>query len=168
MTARLQPGRSGPPTATVPIRPRAITVLYDANCPMCRRARRWVERQRQLIPVNFVAAGSQRARHRFPELDVGSTLADITVVTDRGAVLRGDRAWITVLWAVARTRPTAVKLARGHGRRTFRSVRGATETVRRLSARQPDRRALAVDGPDAWPPPSTGASNDAPCGTCRT
>ncbi len=56
-----------------PLRPTGLTVLYDAQCPVCRKARRWTERHRQLVPIRFVAAGSDLARYRFPELDVGST-----------------------------------------------------------------------------------------------
>lgn len=145
------------------LRPTGVTVLYDADCPVCRRARRWVERHRQLVPVRFVPAGSRAATSRFPHLDVGGTLVDVTVVTDEGAVLRGDRAWITVLWAVARTRTTAVHLARGRNRRIFGHVKGATETIRRLSA---DRR--ADDGPATpWPSPSTTGGSQA-CVNCRS
>ncbi len=124
-------------TATAPLRPTGLTVLYDANCPVCRQARRWVERQRLLLPVRFVAAGSESARRGFPALDVGSTLTDVTAITDDGAVLRGERAWIAVLWAIAHTRRLAVALAHGHGRRRLRRARGAAESVRRWSASEP-------------------------------
>ncbi len=151
-------------TATRPmtVRPTGLTVLYDAGCPVCRRARRWVERQRQLVPVRFVAAGSPRAQHRFPQLDVGSTLVEVTVITDEGAVFRGERAWVAVLWAVARTRTAAIDVARGRKTRAFRRVKGATDLVRRLAAGQPD----AVSGPahGDWPPPRPGGA----CAGCET
>jgi predicted DCC family thiol-disulfide oxidoreductase YuxK len=150
------------------LRPNGLTVLYDAHCPVCRQARRWVERHRVLLPVRFVPAGSELARRRFPELDVGSTLVDVTVVTDEGAVLRGDRAWVTVLWAVAPTRAFAVKLAHGRGTRRFRSVKGATDAMRRLAASQRDPGINAAD-PRTWPPPTTGtAGSDSLCASCRT
>lgn len=148
---------------SAPIAPTGMTVLYDADCRVCRRARRWVEVQRQLVPVRFVPATSELAARRFPNLDVGSTLVDVTVVTDQGAVLRGDRAWITVLWAVARTRPLAVDLAHGRRRWTFRRFRGATEAIRRLASDS------AGAGPDTlavgpWPAPGV----DNACPSCRT
>ena len=136
---------------SAPLRPTSLTVLYDAGCPVCRRARRWVERQRQLLPVRFVTAGSPAARRRFPAMDEGGTLTDVTVITDKGAVLRGDQAWIAVLWAVARTRPTALRLADGRHRWSFNSVKGATEAIRRLSAGQSDNGPQATE--TAWPPP---------------
>lgn len=138
-------------------------MLYDANCPVCRKARRWVERHRHLVSIRFVAAGSSLAQRRFPQLDVGSTLVDVTVVTDEGAVLRGDRAWVAVLWAVSRTRPMANKLANGDGRWMFRSVKGATEAIRRLAAGQSE-----ANG-DGWPPPApTDGSAHPVCHNCPT
>lgn len=149
-----------------PLTPRSLTVLYDAHCPVCRRARRWVESHRQLVPVRFVPAGSELARRRFPDLDVGSTLVDVTVVTDEGAVLRGDRAWIAVLWAVARTRAFAFDLARGRGTSRLRSIKGATELVRRLSSSQRDP-GVPIADPRTWPPPQRTA-HDSVCVSCRT
>jgi predicted DCC family thiol-disulfide oxidoreductase YuxK len=139
-------------SAAPALRPRSLTVLYDANCPVCRQARRWVDRQRQLVPIRFVPAGSPVARRRFPDLDPGSTLIDVTVVTDTGAVLRGDRAWIAVLWAIQRTRSRAVRLARGGDARAFRGVKGATDAIRRFAATVHDPGVLPAD-PDLWPPP---------------
>lgn len=136
-----------------PIRPSGLTVLYDATCPICRRARSWVENQQRLVPVRFVTAGSEDARRRFPGIDVASTLTDVTVITDEGAVLRGENAWIAVLWAVARTRPTANAIAQGRRRLLFRSVVGATEAIRRAAAGQPDPRS-------PWPAPTGPCAGD--------
>jgi predicted DCC family thiol-disulfide oxidoreductase YuxK len=156
------------------LRPTGLTVLYDAHCPVCRRARRWVERHRLLLPVRFVPAGSELARQRFPELDVGSTLADVTVITDQGAVLRGDRAWVAVLWSVAITRTFAIRLTQGRGTRRLRSVKGATEAIRRYAGTERDPGIDTTRNPaDArtWPPPhaagQVGADDDV-CAGCRT
>ncbi|MDX2559806.1 DCC1-like thiol-disulfide oxidoreductase family protein [Streptomyces sp. TX20-6-3] len=78
-----------------------LTVLYDADCPLCVHLRHWLLRQRQLVPLDLVPAGSQEARRRFPELDHGATLREITVVGDRGQVYRETSAWIVCLWALA-------------------------------------------------------------------
>jgi hypothetical protein len=88
-------------------------------------------------------------------------MVDVTVVTDDGAVLRGDRAWIAVLWAVAATRSLSIDVAHGRRVRLFRRVKGATEAIRRLSARQPDP---GRPSPAAWPPPGS----DDVCMNCRT
>ncbi|PRH75653.1 hypothetical protein C6N75_29835 [Streptomyces solincola] len=90
---------------------RRLTVLYDADCALCTHLRGWLVRQRQRIPLDLVPAGSAEARRRFPHLDHGSTLKEITVVGDAGQVYRSTAAWITCLWALDAYRPTARRLA---------------------------------------------------------
>ena len=89
---------------------RRLTVLYDADCALCRRARAWLERQSQYVPLVFVAAGSEDARGMFPSLDHPSTLAELTVIADTGDVYRGPKAWIICLWALREHRSTAVSM----------------------------------------------------------
>ncbi len=116
---------------------RAITVLYDANCPVCRRAKRWVAAQTPLVDIKFIAAGTAIAHERFPRLDHRRTLADITVIDDRGGVYRDDDAWVVVLWACASTRVAANDVVFGTKRTAFRSVKGATEFARSVTATAP-------------------------------
>ena len=33
---------------------RSLTVLYDAGCPICRAARRWLAGRPQVVPLEFV------------------------------------------------------------------------------------------------------------------
>lgn len=89
----------------------SIVVLYDAACPTCVRARAWLERQHQLLPIEFVAAGSPEARRRFPLLDHERTLRDVTAIGDDGSVYRKDRAWVVLLWATVRWRGLAESMA---------------------------------------------------------
>lgn len=128
-----------------------LTVLYDSQCPVCRRARSWVAGQATLVPIDFVAAGSPAAQQRFPHLDHGATLRDITVLDDEGRLYRGDRAWIMVLWAVASTRALAIDVASGRKRRMFSSIKGATELARKVTASAPMPPAPLVP-----PPPFVG------------
>ncbi|MDT9688758.1 DCC1-like thiol-disulfide oxidoreductase family protein [Streptomyces sp. P9(2023)] len=88
-----------------------LTVLYDADCPLCVHLRAWLLRQRQLVPLDLVPAASQEAVRRFPGLDHASTLKEITVIGDRGQVYRATSAWIVCLWALAEHRPKAHWLA---------------------------------------------------------
>ncbi|MFE2290111.1 thiol-disulfide oxidoreductase DCC family protein [Streptomyces sp. NPDC059452] len=100
------------PAATATAAPvRRLTVLYDARCPLCVHLRHWLQRRRQLVPLDLVPAGSAEARRRFPELDPASTYAEITVVGDLGQVYRGTSAWIVCLWALAEYRSKAHWLA---------------------------------------------------------
>ncbi|GHJ94761.1 hypothetical protein SNE510_42800 [Streptomyces sp. NE5-10] len=99
-------------TATRPGTPVGrLTVLYDADCPLCVHLRHWLLRQRQLVPLDLVPAGSLRARELFPDLDHTATLREITVVGDRGQVYTASAAWIVCLWALADHRPRAHWLA---------------------------------------------------------
>ena len=88
-----------------------LTVLYDGRCAVCRRARAWLETQPKFVPLEYVAAGSQQARSRFPTLDHDNTLVDLTVVSFNGEVYHGAKAWIMCLWALKKYRGTALRLA---------------------------------------------------------
>lgn len=54
---------------------RQVTVLYDARCNLCRAARSWLERQDQLVPLEFLSAGSPEAERRYPFLVTGADAA---------------------------------------------------------------------------------------------
>ncbi|MEV4510506.1 DUF393 domain-containing protein [Dactylosporangium sp. NPDC049525] len=108
-----------------------LTVLYDAGCGLCRTARAWLASRAQLVPLEFVAAGSDEARRRYPALDAAETLADITVVADDGGVYTGDSAWIICLWALDGYRGLAARLSRPDLRPTARRVVEAAAALRR-------------------------------------
>ncbi|MEU6439168.1 DUF393 domain-containing protein [Streptomyces sp. NPDC047046] len=99
-----------------------LTVLYDAECPLCSYVRKWLGRRPQLVPLTFVPAGSAEAAARFPGLDQAATLAEITVVGDGGQVYRGANAWIVCLWALREYRPLALRLSTPAGARLARSA----------------------------------------------
>src|SRR5690242_9759240 len=84
-----------------------LTVLYDPLCPTCARAKTWLEMRRQRIRLDFVPAGSDAARRRFPHIDHAATMRDITVIDDRGAIFAGPKAWVICLWALNRYRTAA-------------------------------------------------------------
>ncbi|HEU4349829.1 MAG TPA: DCC1-like thiol-disulfide oxidoreductase family protein [Actinoplanes sp.] len=126
------------PTETDPAGPGAgritsFTVLYDAGCPVCRAARRWLENRAQLVPLSFVAAGSGEARRRFPDLDPATTLRDLTVVADSGAVYLGDGAWLACLWALADYRGMADRIAAPHLLPAARRFIAVASAVRRAT-----------------------------------
>lgn len=81
-TAAPAPSGAGPCPRGV----AGLTVLFDARCGLCTRARHWLERQSALVPLEFVPAASPEARMRFPGLDPAATLDDLTVVGDDGEV----------------------------------------------------------------------------------
>ncbi|WP_433342083.1 thiol-disulfide oxidoreductase DCC family protein [Streptomyces sp. CA-253872] len=110
-----RPGREGSPV-------RGLTVLYDADCPLCAYVRQWLGHRRQLVPLTFVPAGSAEAAARFPGLDQAATLAEITAVGDGGQVYRGPAAWIVCLWALREYRALAHRLSTPTGARLARAA----------------------------------------------
>jgi len=112
---------------------RRLTVLYDAACPLCRFARSWLSGQAQLVPLDFVPAGSGAARSLFPELDHRATLRELTVVADTGAVYSGDAGWLLCLWALDGYRALSIRLAAPGLRPAARKVVEAAAAVRRRS-----------------------------------
>lgn len=107
-----------------------LTVLYDAHCPLCRAARRWLATRSQLVPLEFVPAGSIEARQRFPGLDPDATLRDLTVVADTGEVYAGDGAWLVCLWALRGHRAMAERLAQPHLLPVARRVVATASSIR--------------------------------------
>lgn len=89
----------------------ALTVLYDPECGLCRRAHEWLSEQPKLVDLLFVPCASDEARKRYPQLDHDLTKSDLTVVDNRGAVYFGPKAWLMVLWALTRYRDWSYRLS---------------------------------------------------------
>ena len=89
----------------------ALTVLYDPECGLCRRAHEWLAEQRKLVELLFVPCKSEEARRRFPHLDHDLTAKDLTVIGDQGEVYFGPKAWLMVLWALCQYREWAYRLS---------------------------------------------------------
>jgi hypothetical protein len=80
--------------------------------------------------LEFVAAGSAEARQRFPGLDHGATLRDLTVISDLGEVYVDDGAWLACLWALADYRGMAERLGSPRLLPTARRFIAAAAAVR--------------------------------------
>ncbi len=90
---------------------RRLTVLYDARCAFCRRARAWLIEEPKYVDIDFVPAGGEEARRRFPSLNAEATTSELTVVADDGGVYRNDKAFLMCLWALRRYRGWSLRLA---------------------------------------------------------
>ena len=88
---------------------RRLTVLFDPACALCLRARAWLSAQLQYVRLEFVPAGSELARSRYPELDHEATLRELTVIGDGGEVYLGVKAWLMCLWALREYRALALR-----------------------------------------------------------
>ncbi len=131
---------------------RRLTVLYDAQCSLCRFLRDWLMRQRQLVPLDAVPVGSEEARSRFPYLDHASTFEEITVVGDGGQVYRGPAAWVVCLWALAEYRPLSHRFSTPSGLRLARGAVLAAAKYRGAQWRQRSGKAGrdAYGGRSGW------------------
>lgn len=89
----------------------ALTVLYDPDCGLCRRAHEWLADQAKLVELNLVPCASEEARKRFPFLDHDLTKQDLTVISPEGAVYFGPKGWLMVLWSLTRYREWSYRLA---------------------------------------------------------
>jgi predicted DCC family thiol-disulfide oxidoreductase YuxK len=148
------------PAARQAARPvRGLTVLYDDQCRLCRGLRDWLGRQRQLVPLTFFPAGSTAARLRYPGLDHRATLEEITVIGDGGQIFSGDAAWIACMWALAKHRGLAYRLATPAGR-PF--ARAAVLVAAKLRASLTDAGSAVgcADGTCAVPAPGSDAGSD--------
>ena len=113
---------------------RRLYVLYDADCGLCSRIRRWADARATYVDLEFVAAQSERARQWFPTLvHAGRRPEELVVVSDEGGVYREDTSWIMVLYATQEFRPWALRLARPgllpYARRAFRALTGNRKTL---------------------------------------
>nr|WP_202501187.1 DCC1-like thiol-disulfide oxidoreductase family protein [Streptomyces sp. SID5785] len=96
--------------------------MFDAECPLCTFVRGWLARQPQLVPLDFVPAGSAAARARYPGIDHAATLGDITVVGDGGQIYRGPSAWIVCMWALRAHRATAHRMTTPAGMKVAKQI----------------------------------------------
>jgi len=158
LTAAAEPptpaaGRTVRGSSDAPV--RRLTVLYDQGCPLCRHVRGWLERQRKLVPLEFVPAGTPQARQRFPALDHARTLREITVVGDTGQVYEGAAAWVVVLWALHAFRPMSHRFSSPSGAQLARGM-VITAAKWRESSKASGRRPTA-QGTAGRRPGATGA-----------
>ncbi len=87
-----------------------LTVIYDANCPLCRRCREWVLAQRHLVEIRFVAAQEPWVQDWLGALvPIGD---ELVVVGDDGSTWVGPDAFIVCLWGLERYRSLAARLQR--------------------------------------------------------
>jgi predicted DCC family thiol-disulfide oxidoreductase YuxK len=84
----------------------SITIVYDAACGLCTRAKDWIAQQAPLVGLQFVPSGSSEAWRRFPQLPAG----ELAVVANTGEVWLGNHAWIVCLWALRGYRDLALRL----------------------------------------------------------
>lgn len=95
-----------PPRRRVPHR---LTVVYDENCELCRRARDWLALQPSWVELELVAAGSAEAQSRYGSLPwLGQ---ELVIVDEDGHVWIGPSAFLMAIWSTRDYRPWAYRLS---------------------------------------------------------
>ncbi len=90
---------------------KTLHVLYDAECALCGRCRRWLERQPAFVELRFLALQSPETACRFPGIEQFHPREQLLVVSDEGAVYQGEHAWVMCLWALREYREWSQRLA---------------------------------------------------------
>jgi predicted DCC family thiol-disulfide oxidoreductase YuxK len=87
----------------------ALTILYDAECVLCRNIRDWTEQQQPYVTIEWLACGSREALEAYGAIPwLG---AELVVVADDGRVWAGAAAFLVCLWALREWREWSYRLA---------------------------------------------------------
>lgn len=78
-----------PPRHRVACPPPQPLVLYDGDCPFCRR---WAKHWTSVYAGRLATEPSQSARHRFPEIPLAAYAQALQLVEPDGAVYAGAYA----------------------------------------------------------------------------
>ena len=90
---------------------KTLHVLFDGQCALCRRCRRWLERQPAFVELRFLPLQSPEVACRFPGIERFGPRDQLLVVSDEGEVYQGPQAWIMCLWALREYREWSQRLA---------------------------------------------------------
>ena len=82
-------------------------VLYDAECGLCQRVRKWAMEQETLIPLEFLALQTSDLGERFVGIEAYHPEDEVVVVSDTGDLYQGAAAWIMVMYAMREFRSWA-------------------------------------------------------------
>jgi len=87
----------------------ALTILYDADCVLCRNCRAFMEQQPAHVTIEWVPCASREALEHYGSIPwLG---AELVVVADDGRVWVGAAAFLMCLWALREWREWSYRLA---------------------------------------------------------
>ena len=104
------------------------TVFYDANCRLCARSRRTLERMRPRADLVFVDVRDDRSMGAFPMVDRSAALGQMFVLDPSGRLAGGYDGFVSLAPTVPWLRPLERVLR-------WRSVRTIGWSVYRWVAR---------------------------------
>ena len=90
---------------------KTLYVLYDDDCALCRRCRRWLGAQPAFVELRFLPLAAAETDRRFPGIEQFHPSEQLLVVSDEGEVYQGSHAWIMCLYALREYRGWSQRLA---------------------------------------------------------
>ena len=139
------------------------TLIYDGNCPLCRRAMDWVEKRARPNALEYLTCQSAERAERFPDMPEVECMEAIQLVMPDGAVYAADKAMphlFTYLkgwrWLAVLLRTPGLSLFSGP---TYRFVAGHRYYFSLLVARK--EREEECPGPEACDAPKNADASDA-------
>lgn len=88
-----------------------LSVIYDATCGMCRRLKNWIAREPAFVELEFIPLQDAALETQFPGILNLHPEREIVVISDKGEVYQGGKAWVMCLWALKDYREWAQRLA---------------------------------------------------------
>jgi predicted DCC family thiol-disulfide oxidoreductase YuxK len=67
-------------------------LIYDEDCPICRKAAHWVERNKKGDVLELLPCQAEVVRSRFPSMDETVCMKAMQLVLPDGRVLPGEKA----------------------------------------------------------------------------
>ena len=67
-------------------------LIYDENCPICRKTARWVEGNLKGDALEMLPCQAEGARNRFPFMEKSICMKAMQLVLPNGKVLSGEKA----------------------------------------------------------------------------
>jgi predicted DCC family thiol-disulfide oxidoreductase YuxK len=87
----------------------AVSLVYDADCPVCRAAADWVRRNAAVPDAfEYLPCRSEETHSRFPAIAEAACLQAVHLVLPDGAILAGEQALPEILRRTRRYRRVAV------------------------------------------------------------
>ena len=86
-----------------------VSLVYDADCPVCRGAADWVRRNAAAPDAfEYLPCRSAETRSRFPAITEAACLQAMHLVLPGGTILAGEKALPEILRRTRRYRRAAV------------------------------------------------------------
>jgi predicted DCC family thiol-disulfide oxidoreductase YuxK len=74
------------------IKEKRPVLIYDEDCPICRKAARWVEGNLKGDALEMLPCHAEAVRHRFPFMKESVCMKAMQLILPDGRVLPGEKA----------------------------------------------------------------------------